>query len=122
MPMRASIGNGQHLGIDSIFLQGFDEFNGFFGFCQDHPVTIFSPNLPHFHFQAEIFSFHPVFNIEGQFCGNRDILVQFLPDIFSFKIEEMRGINGKGGIPCRDLGIDQLFCPLNLRGHLPSLW
>ena len=84
-------------------------------------MPVFSPNLPHFHFKTEILSFHPVFDIEGQLSGSPDILFQFFPDRFSFKIKEMRGIDGKGGIPGRDLGIDQLFCLLDLRGD-PRLY
>ena len=66
MPVRAAIGYCKHLRIDFIFLQGFDELNRFFRSCQNHPVAIFSPNLPHLNFQAEILPFHPAFNITGQ--------------------------------------------------------
>ena len=47
--------------------------------------------------------------------GDPDILGKFLPDILSLEVEDMGGIDGKGGVTGIDLGIDQLFCPVNLR-------
>src|SRR5208337_184004 len=110
----AAVSNCYHVRENVVLVEGLDEPDGFLGPGQDQAFCVFPPDLAHLYFKAELLSFHLLFDVAGDIRGGRDVLGQFLADVLSLKVEEVRGIDGKRGVPGFNLRIDQLLCPLYL--------
>ncbi len=116
MAVRTPVCDSDHVGVDLVFVEGLDKADRFLGLGEDQAFGIFPPDLPHFHFKAKVPALHFLLDILSDLGRDLDVLREFLPDILSLEVEEVRGIDGKGGVPGTHLRIDQLFCSQDLGG------